>query len=78
MARKSACDTFVVFWRFHHELHPFHVLVVILQGDGSKALQMHEDIRLEGIQPTGVTFLSLLHAATILLKTQGRTGKRVQ
>jgi len=33
-------------------------------GDGSKALQMYEEMRLEGIQPTDVTFLSLLHACS--------------
>ena len=33
-------------------------------GDGSKALQMYEEMRLEGIEPTDVTFLSLLHACS--------------
>ena len=31
-------------------------------GDGSKALQLYEEMRLKGIQPTDVTFSSLLHA----------------
>ncbi|XP_075672349.1 pentatricopeptide repeat-containing protein At3g05340 isoform X1 [Castanea sativa] len=33
-------------------------------GDGSKALEMYDEMRLEGIQPTDVTFLSLLHACS--------------
>ncbi|KAG6702122.1 hypothetical protein I3842_07G018600 [Carya illinoinensis] len=33
-------------------------------GDCSKALQMYERMTLEGIQPTDVTFLSLLHACS--------------
>ena len=31
-------------------------------GNGSRALQLYEELRLEGVQPTDVTFLSLLHA----------------
>lgn len=33
-------------------------------GDGFKALQFYEEMRLEGIAPTNVTFLSLLHACS--------------
>lgn len=33
-------------------------------GDGFKALQLYEDMKLEGVQPTDVTFLSLLHACS--------------
>ena len=32
-----------------------------MSGDGSKALQLYEEMRLKAIQPTNVTFLSLLH-----------------
>ncbi|KAL6324068.1 hypothetical protein AAG906_006339 [Vitis piasezkii] len=31
-------------------------------GNGSRALQLYEEMRLEGVWPTDVTFLSLLHA----------------
>ncbi|OMO62533.1 hypothetical protein CCACVL1_22767 [Corchorus capsularis] len=33
-------------------------------GDGCRALQLYEEMRSEGIQPTDVTFLSLLHACS--------------
>ncbi|KAM1854717.1 hypothetical protein ACFX14_010511 [Malus domestica] len=33
-------------------------------GDGSKALQLYEKMNMEGVQPTDVTFLSLLHACS--------------
>ncbi|KAK4850944.1 hypothetical protein QYF36_011226 [Acer negundo] len=33
-------------------------------GDGSRALQLYEEMRLEGVEPTDVTFLSLLHACS--------------
>lgn len=33
-------------------------------GDGSKALQLYEEMKMDGVQPTDVTFLSLLHACS--------------
>ncbi|XP_031270088.1 pentatricopeptide repeat-containing protein At3g05340-like [Pistacia vera] len=33
-------------------------------GNGSRALELYEEMRLEGIKPTDVTFLSLLHACS--------------
>ncbi|AES82510.1 PPR containing plant-like protein [Medicago truncatula] len=33
-------------------------------GDGFKALQFYEEMRVEGVAPTDVTFLSLLHACS--------------
>ncbi|XP_059648532.1 pentatricopeptide repeat-containing protein At3g05340 [Cornus florida] len=33
-------------------------------GDGSRALQLFEEMKLEGVEPTDVTFLSLLHACS--------------
>ncbi|KAL3843827.1 hypothetical protein ACJIZ3_001230 [Penstemon smallii] len=33
-------------------------------GDGLKALQFYEEMRLNGVEPTDVTFLSLLHACS--------------
>ncbi|KAM5561258.1 hypothetical protein ABKV19_022050 [Rosa sericea] len=33
-------------------------------GDGSKALQLYEKMQMEGVQPTDITFLSLLHACS--------------
>ncbi|KAK6233114.1 hypothetical protein SCA6_003187 [Theobroma cacao] len=33
-------------------------------GDGYRALQLYEEMRSEGIEPTDVTFLSLLHACS--------------
>ncbi|KAK9919827.1 hypothetical protein M0R45_028402 [Rubus argutus] len=33
-------------------------------GDGSKALQLYEKMQMEGVRPTDVTFLSLLHACS--------------
>ncbi|XP_004304994.1 PREDICTED: pentatricopeptide repeat-containing protein At3g05340 [Fragaria vesca subsp. vesca] len=33
-------------------------------GDGSKALQLYENMQMEGVQLTDVTFLSLLHACS--------------
>lgn len=33
-------------------------------GDGSRVLQLYEEMRLEGVEPTDVTFVSLLHACS--------------
>ena len=33
-------------------------------GDGSRALEFYEEMRVEGVAPTDVTFLSLLHACS--------------
>ncbi|KAL7235172.1 hypothetical protein ACSBR1_018628 [Camellia fascicularis] len=33
-------------------------------GNGSKCLQLYEDMKLEGVEPTDITFLSLLHACS--------------
>ncbi|KAF3454473.1 hypothetical protein FNV43_RR04920 [Rhamnella rubrinervis] len=33
-------------------------------GDGFKALKLYEEMKMEGLQPTDVTFLSLLHACS--------------
>ncbi|KAF5746742.1 pentatricopeptide repeat-containing protein [Tripterygium wilfordii] len=33
-------------------------------GDGFRALQLYDEMRLEGVEPTDVTFLSLLHACS--------------
>lgn len=33
-------------------------------GDGSRALQLYKEMRLKGVEPTDVTFLSLLHACS--------------
>ncbi|KAK9293240.1 hypothetical protein L1049_021231 [Liquidambar formosana] len=33
-------------------------------GDGSRALQLYEEMRIGGVEPTDVTFLSLLHACS--------------
>ncbi|KAL0455062.1 UNVERIFIED_CONTAM: Pentatricopeptide repeat-containing protein [Sesamum latifolium] len=33
-------------------------------GDGLKALQFYEEMRLQGVEPTDITFLSLLHACS--------------
>ncbi|XP_057960483.1 pentatricopeptide repeat-containing protein At3g05340 [Malania oleifera] len=33
-------------------------------GEGSRALQLYEEMRVEGAEPTDVTFLSLLHACS--------------
>ena len=38
------------------------IVAFACHGDGSKALQMYEEMRLKGIQPTDVTFLFLLLA----------------
>ncbi|KAK9065118.1 hypothetical protein SSX86_016501 [Deinandra increscens subsp. villosa] len=41
-------------------------------GDASKALQLYEEMRQEGIKPTDITFLSLLHACShVGLVTKG-------
>ncbi|KAF8401933.1 hypothetical protein HHK36_012884 [Tetracentron sinense] len=33
-------------------------------GNGSRALQLYKEMRLEGVEPTDVTFISLLHACS--------------
>ncbi|KAF8392451.1 hypothetical protein HHK36_022793 [Tetracentron sinense] len=33
-------------------------------GNGSRALKLYEEMRLEGVEPTDVTFISLLHACS--------------